>query len=111
MLLRQAPNHPGVNPHHKRSEIINEISIFYDRAQKSDTENLLPVFTEVIMNKKGIASLLELSSDQTHLLRSITNRMALLLIFISDEYRHIRDKKEAQRLAAAVLQSMTRNLP
>jgi hypothetical protein len=59
-----------------------------------------------MMKKKNISSLLLLESPNKHQLRSLSNRLAILLLGMADEYKFIKSRETACIICCEIMKSM-----
>ena len=59
-----------------------------------------------MMKKKNVASLLLLESPNKHQLRSLSNRLVMLLLGMSDEYKLIKSIDTANTICNELMKSM-----
>jgi hypothetical protein len=87
-------------------ELLSEISHFFRVLDKEDSQLVISTFSDVMMKKKNISSLLLLESPNKHLIRSLSNRLVMLLLGMSDEYKFVKSLDTAKTICSELMKSM-----
>jgi hypothetical protein len=86
--------------------LLTEIPHFYSVQTKENSQLAVSTFSEVMMKKKNISCLLLLDGPDKHLIRSLSNRLVLLLFAMSDEYKIIKSADTANTICKELMKSM-----